>query len=105
MYVLVVCGKVPAGYTAYLVSWNSHAIGNTMDLRVRAKVNTFDRSLSTVYHFLDNDYLPANTDSHSDLAFQKLPALCRWKVSVFAGATAANTNRCDATLIIALIAN
>jgi len=98
-------GRVPAGYTAYLHSWTTHAIGNPMDMRLRGTVNTLDRSLSTVYHFLDNDYVPANTDSHDNLSFQKLPTGADWKVSVLAGGTAANTNRCDASIIMVLIAD
>jgi hypothetical protein len=96
--------KIPTGYTAFIPSWNAHAVNADQDLRLRAEVETLSRVLSTVYHFIDTDYLPLNTGSISLPPFLKLPALARVKVSTLAGATA-GTNRVDVSFVIVLISD
>lgn len=95
---------IPTGYTGYIPFWDGHAINNDQDMRLRATVNSFDRSLSSVYKFQDNKYLALNTNSSDDLQFMKFPALSKIKISTFSGATGA-TVRCDASFPIILIQN
>lgn len=93
---------VPDGYTAYVPKWGGSSIQNTQDLRLRATVNTLDRSLSSIYHFQDNRYAPSNTSYGSELPSLKYPARCMIKVSTISSSTAAAT-RCDADFTVIII--
>lgn len=95
---------IPTGYTGYLSSWNAHATNNDQDLRLRATVNSFDRSLSTVYHIVDKQLLALNTNSLALLPFIRLAPLSRVKVSTFAGATGAAV-KADVSFVITIIQN
>lgn len=95
---------VPTGYTAYLRQWDGHSINNDQDMRLRATVNSFDRSISSAYKFQDNKYLAVNTNSPDDLPFLKFPALCKIKVSTISAGTAGAV-RCDTSFFIILIAD
>lgn len=95
---------VPTGYTAYVSSWESHAINNDQDMRMRAQVDTVTRALMALYHFIDTDYLPSNTGSSSEPPFMKIPALSKIKVSTISAGTA-GTVRADTSFTIVLIAN
>jgi len=52
---------VPAGYNAYLTSWDGHCVNADQDMRLRATVNTATRALIAPYLFQDNAYLAVNT--------------------------------------------
>jgi len=95
---------IPTGYTGYLATWNSHAINNDQDLRMRAQLDPTTRAFSAPYHFIDNDYLPSNTGSSSFPPFLKIPALARIKVSTLSAGTGA-TIRAETTFVLVIIAN
>jgi hypothetical protein len=96
--------RVPAGYTGYIVSWDGSAIGNTMDLRIRAGVDSFTRAVVAPYHFMDNSYLASGANFSSEMGWRKIPATGDIKVSVIAGGTA-GTNRTDVSFTVVLIAD
>lgn len=96
--------RVPTGYTGFLGLRSAYAINGDMDTRLRGTVFTNDRTLSTVFHFIDNIYAALNTGSTKHLGYLSVPAGCVLKISAIPSATAA-ANRCDASLQIILIAN
>lgn len=99
---------VPTGFTAYLnTNWHMSAIGGAdQDTRIRATVNSFDRSLNAgnVFHFQDIMYIPNSMAMEMGVPWIKFPAGCRIKVSTLSSATG-NTNRIDANYTVVLIAN
>lgn len=96
---------VPTGYTAYINSWRCHALNADQDLRIRATVNTLDRSISTVYHFQATTYLSLNTNSQAlILPMLKFPALSKIRVATISSATGA-TNRADTNFSVILVQN
>jgi hypothetical protein len=95
---------IPDGYSGYIKDWAFGNIQNSQDLRLRATVNSFDRSLSTVYHFQDNQNTASNTGFSNDLPFLKYPSRCKIKVSTITSSTAANT-RADCGFPVILIQN
>lgn len=96
---------IPSGYSGYLVGGNFAAISQTQDFRLRATVNTFDRSLSNIYKFQHNYFLSSGANS-GDLTFDfmKLPQLARVKVSTITGTTTSNP-RADCTFSVVIIQN
>lgn len=98
------CAMIPTGYTGYITSIQGTAISTTQDIRLRATVNTLDRSLSTVFHYVDNLYLASSQTDRSEFHSLKLPALCKIKVSTISGATPA-ANRADVSFNLILIAD
>jgi len=98
------CAMIPTGYTGYITSIQGTAIGTNQDIRLRATVNTLDRSLSTVFHYVDNLYLASSQTDRSEFHSLKLPALCKIKVSTISGATPA-ANRADVSFNLILIAD
>lgn len=95
---------VPDGYTGYVICWSGGNIQNSQDMRLRATVNTTDRTLSTVYHFQDNKNIASNTNFDHDLPALKYPARCKIKVSTISSSTAINT-RADADFSVIIIAD
>lgn len=96
---------IPAGYTGYISGFQGSAIGSAnQDMRLRATVNTKDRSISTIYHFQDNLYLPSGISGTTTFITLKYPALSKIKVSTISSATAA-ANRADTSFSIILIQN
>lgn len=96
---------VPAGHTAYLDNFRVSAVNNDQDCRLRATVNSVDRTLATLYHFQMNGYTALNSTSGPLPGnFLKFPALSRIKVSTISAGTAA-TVRCDTHFTIVLIAD
>lgn len=93
---------IPDGYTGYIAYSDGSAIQNYQDVRIRALVNTYDRTLSTVYHFQDNRFVPANTTTVMEVPFLKLPARSKVTGATISSSLAAGT-RCDITLVIVLI--
>lgn len=93
---------VPDGWKAYIYEWSGSNIQNSQDLRMRAQVNTFDRSLSTVYHFQDNHNTPSNQAFDASLPFLQFPARCKIKVSTISSSTAGAT-RADGDFTVVLI--
>lgn len=97
--------KVPTGYTGYLHTWDASAIGNTMDLSVRATVFADDRALSTVFHSQDGIFLPNNSSAGPLLLhYMACPEGSEIKISAVPGATGAG-NRADVTLHLLLVQN
>lgn len=95
---------VPTGYTAYLHIWDVSAVNNDQDVGLLATVNSLDRSVSTVFKFLDSTYTASNTLITSNLGFLKLPALSRLKANTVSGGTAV-TVKCDISILIVLVQN
>ena len=95
---------VPTGYTGYVLNWNSHAINNDQDMRIRAQVDTFTRAFAAPFHFIDADYLASNTGSLSNTPFLKIPALAKIKVSTLSAGTGA-TIRAETSFTLVLIQN
>lgn len=92
----------PTGYKAYVKCIHGTAIGTTQDMRLRATVNSLDRSLSSVYHYQDNLYLTSGQQGDSDVPFLRYPALSKIKVSTLSGATPV-ANRADVSFQVILI--
>lgn len=92
---------VPLGYTGYLVDWDASAINTTQDLRLRATVQSHDRSLGTRYIFQHTSFLSSGQIMSEGDKCMRFPALAKIKVSTIAGATAvANRVDCNFTVII-----
>lgn len=73
---------VPSGYTAYVSDWQISSIGGqTMDVKLRATVNPFDRSLALRYAVQDTGFISTNS-LNSPIPWLKFPALSKIKVSV-----------------------
>lgn len=93
---------VPDNYKAYLFHWTTYAIGQTMDVRLRSTVTSFDRLLVTRYIFQDTAYVGAGQNSHIDLAYRVHPARSKIKISCFPGGTGP-ANRIDASFSVLLV--
>lgn len=96
---------IPTGYTGYVVNWMASSVNFDQDVRLRGTVNSLDRSLSTVYHYMSEKYCASNTNipSGTDI-WLKCPALSRIKCSTVAANTG-STSRCNTNMIIAIIQN
>ena len=95
---------IPTGYTGYLLNMDGSAISSNQDIRLRATSNSFDNTLVTPYHFLDNMYLVSGFFAAKDLHFIKIPAGARVKFSTISSATAP-TNRADVSFTIIMLEN
>lgn len=93
---------IPAGFTGYVAYWQSSAFGGgTEDVRLRATVNDFDRSLGTRYISQDLAFTSDTSALTNALPWMKFPALCRLKVSTIPSAAgAANRVGTDFSIII-----
>ena len=91
--------KVPSNSHAHLVHWDSAAISNTMDTRIRATVFADDGTLSTVYLFLDRVWLASGQNASQSLEYRELPANAVVKISAIPGAAAAG-NKLDTSFSI-----
>ena len=94
--------KVPTGYTAYAIQFDSAAIASTMDVRLRSDVDSDNRVLNTgVFHFQDKVFLSAGSNKNSDLKYMKFPSGAVIKVSAIpGGATSGNKLDCSISLMI-----
>lgn len=95
---------IPTGWTGYIAQWDGSAISSNQDIRLRATVNSFDSTISSVYHFIGTMYLSAGVATVVTLPFTKLPENSRCKASTISSATASN-NRVDISFILILIEN
>jgi len=104
---------IPSGYTGYIIEWSSNAVdlsngstANAQDVRLRATVNTLDRSLSGVYHFQDTMYMNSGSGMAAPelLPMLKMPELTRIKMSTISSSTNANA-RVDGDFSLMLIQN
>lgn len=96
---------IPTGYTGYINSFKAHAINNDQQVRLVAQSNTFDATLSTVYHAQVNCSVALNTNSGIIyVPFIKVPALAKVKVSTISAGIAA-TVKCDTSFTVVLIQN
>ena len=97
--------KIPTGYTAFLHTWDVSAVGNNQDAYLRATVFTNDRSLSTVFHSVDNIYLAGGSGlTNLLLHYVAIPAGAEVKASSIPTAAGAG-NRLDVTIQFLLVAN
>lgn len=73
---------VPAGHYALLDSWDTHAIRQRVDFRLRATSHAFDDSLAPgIYLFKDSAYMGADQTAEHDVPWLLLPPLAKIKVS------------------------
>lgn len=93
---------VPRNYDAYVVGWDASTINADADVRLRATVNDWDRSLTDRYNFQDVLMLNAGAAGTGDLPWLKYPALCKLKISCLPGATAA-ANRITSGFTVLLV--
>jgi len=93
---------IPDGFEGLLINWDTHAIRQSMDCRIRATVNTYDRSLSSVYKFQDNAFMAADANGEHSLPYLLLPARAKLKVSAIAGSNA-SVPRIDISCSLLLI--
>lgn len=97
--------KVPTGYTFYMLSWIGHAIGTTMDTRLRGNVFADDRTISNAaQHFQAIAFIAAGATHNEDMHYLKFPAGCVIKVSAIPGNAPAG-NRLDARFDGLLVAD
>lgn len=95
--------KVPLGWEAFaLPQGNAHAINHRMDVRLRATVFAWDRSLSNSFHFDDNNFLAVDTHSNLSMPYLRYPPGACIKISVKPSATAGSP-RCDVTQSLLLV--
>lgn len=93
---------IPTGQNGYLERWTAGAIGNSMDVRLRADVFSDTRALSAgAFHFMDRAYLASGQEGVWAQDYDRYPAGATIKISALPG-TAAAGNRldCDFTLIL-----
>jgi hypothetical protein len=92
--------KVPSDCHGHLIHWDAAAIGNTMDVRIRATMFMDDNTLSSAYHFLDRIFLGSGQNATQDLEYRELPANCIVKISAIpGGAPAGNKLDCSFSII------
>lgn len=96
--------KVPLGYSAFILNRNVSAISATMDVRLRATVHAYERTLSTVYHFEDRVFLASGQNNDKEMHYIKCPALSVIKFSAFPGGAPAG-NKLDCTFTLLFIAD
>jgi hypothetical protein len=94
---------VPLGYEAIIPSWTVSAINNDQEVRLRATVNTLDRTLSAVYKFQAMTYVPTNSVQTSDIQWLKFPAKCIIKCSTIPAGTA-GTVRASVSIPLFIVA-
>lgn len=96
---------VPTGFTGYISNWKTHAITNTQNARLVATVDSFTRTLSTVFHAQVNSSVSGDTNSGLlDIPFIKFPALTRIKINTISAATG-GTAQIDTSYVIVIIAD
>ena len=93
---------VPRNYEGFVTSWGASSINTDQDVRLRATVNSVDRSLTTRYNFQDMVLLNAGASQSGDVPWLRYPALTKIKASTFPGATGA-TNRLEVGFTILLV--
>lgn len=94
--------RVPDGYEGFLANWDTHAIRQTMDCRIRATVDSYHRLLNDRYLFQDNAFMGADSSAEHSLPMLRLPARCKVKVSAITGATA-STPRIDISYTVVIV--
>lgn len=93
---------VPDGYEGFLLNWDTNAIRQTMDCRIRVTADSYHRLLNDRYLFADNAFMAADQNGEHSLPYLRLPARCKVKVSAITGATA-STPRCDISFSIVIV--
>jgi hypothetical protein len=94
--------KIPSDCNGYLHNFSASAIGNTMDVRLRADVLTYGNVLSEgVFHFLDRAFLASGVEDTYPHEYIKLPPGATVKISAIPGAAAAgNKLDCDFSILL-----
>lgn len=96
---------VPAGFTAYVPVWRTHAINNDQHVRLQAQVFSLTRTLATIYTTQANSDVALNTNSSPlFLPYLRFPPLCRMKCSTLSAGTAASV-QCDVSFNVVLVAD
>ncbi len=96
---------VPSNCTAYLLDYDFAAIAQTMDIRLRATVDSYTRQNNNGrYLFQTRKFLAASQNIAQDGRLLKFGAGSTIKVSAIPGATTGNP-RCDANFGILLVEN
>ena len=73
---------VPAKHYAILPSWDTHAVRQRVDFRIRATVHSIDGSESDgVYLFKDSAYIGADQNGEHSLPWLVMPPLSKVKIS------------------------
>jgi hypothetical protein len=93
---------IPTGYTGYVTATDAAAIGSNQDFRIRATVSTFDNSLTTPFHFLENLFLTSGVYGAKQLPYFVIPSGARIKCSTISSATPV-ANRADISFTLILI--
>lgn len=94
---------VPNGWEAFaLPQGNAHAINQRMDIRLRATVFAWDRSLSGSFHFDENDFLPVDGYSDRSTPYLRYPPGATIKISAKPSATTGSP-RVDVTQSLLLL--
>lgn len=94
---------VPVGYTGYLIHWNAQAINNDQDMLILAQRDSYTFALTNGYHVIDNSYTASNSVSpEMDLAYTRIPALSRVKLSTTSAGTAATVRASGSFTILIL---
>lgn len=93
---------IPDGYTGYITQGNWASIQNSQDFRLAATVNSYDRTLSTVFKTETGKNVAANQGYPFDINFAKYPARTRIVALTQSSSTAAST-RADVDFTIVLI--
>lgn len=98
--------KVPAGYSAFGLNFIAASDGTAVqDVRLRAPVSFYDRTLDTVFTHQSRIFLPGGGDRDvKDLYYLKFPALTTIKVASLPSASGAG-NKLEAAFKLLLIAN
>ena len=97
--------KVPPDHDAFLTTWNSVAVGNNQDIRIRATAYSDNgHNLSSVFHFIATSYVIGNTAGVSgDMRYWRVPSGAVIKASSVPTASGA-ANRADVNFYLMLIA-
>lgn len=104
-------GAVPDGHTCYLLRNRATATVGTHDFRLRATVAKTQprRLLAGIYNFQSINYLKEGFTSSEELAFLRLPARARFKMSSICynsgGTSTATSGRCDASVTALFVKN
>jgi hypothetical protein len=86
--------KVPSNCHVHLLHWDASAISATMDTRLRVTSFSDDKSLSSVYHFLDRSFLSSGGYIDAPLDYWTVPSNAVIKISAIPGSAPAG-NKLD----------
>jgi hypothetical protein len=94
--------RIPRNVSGYIPIWMAGSSGTTQDVRLRATVQTLDRTLGSRYLFQDTIFLGSGNHADEPLPYLRYPAGARIKISTLPGLLPA-ANRIDASFTIMLV--